>query len=178
MTKLPDRIRIITACLCFAALSLGARGYCADFNAAGKGAYGLSLNYPGAGVKYFFSDRYAMEIRGQAAEGVTAGGLRFYDNFRAADRMNIFWGLEADYISFKGEVSRGSGAAGELFCGFEYFVTRSASFQADFGPAYIYLKDRDSSISSGGVEFVANFSFAFYWGTAPASNHDGIWMRY
>ena len=56
------------------------------------------------------------------------GGLRAYEHFWTADRMFLFLGVEADYIDFKGEASRGSGVAGELFCGFEYVANFAFTF--------------------------------------------------
>ena len=182
-------------------LLIQSRRVCAsDFiSAPGKGAFAISLNYPGAGIKYFMSESLALEIKGQAGEGVRVGGLRLYNYFRTADRMLFFMGLEADYIDFKGEVSRGTGVAGELFGGFEYFLTPSISLQADFGPAYIYLKDRSNPVSISGVDYVANFGFSFYWGGTRAggtvragktkkpgktrthkrdTNSDGPWLIY
>ena len=145
------------------------RAQASDFSAAAvMGAFSLSLNYSGAGIKYYTSDSFALEAKGQSDGDVTIGGLRLYEYFRTADRMFLFLGLEADYIDFRGETSRGAGGAGELFCGFEYFISPNVSIQADFGPAYIYLKDRHNPVSVGGVEYVANFGFNVHLGGGKA----------
>ena len=85
-------------------------------------------------------------------------------------------GLEADYIGYKGKVSQGSGAAGEVFCGFEYFISPAFSFQSDFGPAYIYLKDRHNPVSVNGIEYVSNFAFTLYFGGRKSG--EGTWLSY
>jgi len=157
--------KTVLAAICICVLFLGCRANAADGGPSiGRGAIGLGLNYPGLGIRYFISDRCALEAKGQADKTAAIGGLRVYDYFRPARSMFLFWGVEADYISFKGEVSRGSGAAAEVFGGFEYFALSSVSIQADFGPAYIYLKDRHEPVSAGGLEYVANFGFNIYWG--------------
>ena len=143
---------------------------------ARQGSFGLSLNYPGAGIRYFVSDLCVLEAKGQADGGTMVGGLRVYKHFWTADRLFLFMGVEADYIQFKGKVSRGTGAAGEVFGGFEYFIAPAITLQADFGPAYIYLKDRHESVSLNGIGYVANFSFTFYWGGSRSAK--GTWLTY
>lgn len=137
-----------------------------------KGSWGLSLNYPGAGIKYFAGDFIAFELRGQGEKGAAAGGLRFYTYAQPADQMLLYFGLEGDYIQYKGEVSRGYGLAGSAFCGFEYFVTSSISLQADFGPAYIYLRDKSDPVSLNAIEYVTNLGITVYWG-----GHSGRYGR-
>ena len=158
-------------------LVLGGYAYADDFIAKGQnGAFGLSLNYPGIGMRYFLSDQYVLEVKGQADKAVKVGGMRLYNHFWTADRLFLFVGLEADYIDFKGKVSRGSGAAGEVFGGFEYFLAPSISLQADFGPAYIYLKDRHEPVSVNSIEYVTHFSFTLYWGGSRSG--EGTWLTY
>ena len=167
MPKLMPKTVLTAICVC--AAFLGCRANAADGGQnIGRGAIGLGLNYPGLGIRYFISDRCALEAKGQADKTSAIGGLRVYDYFRPSKNMFLFWGVEADYISFKGEVGRGSGAAAELFGGFEYFALSSVSIQADFGPAYIYLKDSHEPVSASGLEYVANFGFNLYWGGGKA----------
>ena len=167
MLKLTPKTVLTAIYVC--ALFLGCRANAADGGPnIRRGTIGLGLNYPGLGIRYFISDLCALEARGQADKTSAIGGLRVYDYSRPSKSMFLFWGVEADYISFKGEVSRGSGAAAELFGGFEYFALSSVSIQVDFGPAYIYLKDRHEPVSAGGLEYVANFGFNLYWGGGKA----------
>ena len=53
--------------------------------------------------------------------------------------------------------------AGEAFLGLEYFFQKRWSLQVDGGPALISLKDRDSSLSVQGVEYVVNFGINWYF---------------
>lgn len=164
--KLMIKAAILTHLLSSAS---GSWAYASDFTAKGqKGAFGLSLNYPGIGMRYFLNDQFVLEVKGQAEGGTAAGGFRAYKYFAAVERMFLFLGIEGDYIQFKGKISRGSGAAAEFFGGLEYFVSPSISLQADFGPVYIYLKNRHEPVSVGGLEYVANFGLNLYWGGGKA----------
>ena len=125
--------------------------------------FGLGLNYPGLGARYFLTEHYCLEAKGQFEKDILVGGLRVYRYFRSAGGILPFIGLEADYVHFKGEVSKGSGFAGELLAGGEYFFTRRFSAQLDFGPAYISLKDQPTAFSVDGIEYVFNFGINFYF---------------
>lgn len=46
-----------------------------------RGTFGVGLNYPGVGLRYFFVDRYAAEIRGQFEKDILVAGLRVYRYF-------------------------------------------------------------------------------------------------
>lgn len=129
-----------------------------------KGKFATELNFPGVGVRYFLTDKFCVEGRGQFDKDIVVAGMRFYRYFNTDAKYLFFAGLEGDYISFKGEESEGSGIAGELLIGGEYFFARKFSFQMDFGPAYIYLKDKESSVSVGGIEYVVNFGINYYFG--------------
>lgn len=129
-----------------------------------KGKFGLGLNYPGLGARYFLSDKISLEGKGQFEKDILVGGLRGYYYFKPEAKVLPFIGLEADFVSFKGEESKGIGFAGELFVGGEYFFAKKLSVQLDFGPTYISLKDKDSSESVGGIEYVINFGINYYFG--------------
>lgn len=130
----------------------------------GKGKIGIGLNFPGIGLRYFLSDKLSLEAKGQFTKDIIVGGLRSYYYFKSESKVLLFGGLETDFVSFKGDDSEGTGFAGELFVGGEYFFDKKFSLQLDFGPAYISLKDKDTSISDGGIEFVANIGVNFYFG--------------
>ena len=159
-------MRTLKLVLAFALVILGASGARAEFSTEdiGKGTFALGLNYPGLGVKYFVSDNYAAEIKAQTEFGDDVGGLRAYRYFRPVPKTLVFLGLEGDYVHFKGASSKGSGYAGEFFVGAEYFVLPHLGLQADFGPAYVHIKDTASSLSDGGVEFVFNLGANYYFG--------------
>ena len=129
-----------------------------------SGTVGLGLNYPGLGVRYFLTDQYSLEAKAQIEKDTSVGGLRAYRYFSAISGILPFAGLEADYISFKGDGVKGSGFAGSAFLGGEFFFARSFSAQFDFGPSYIQLKDKKSSLSVSGIEYVMNIGLNYYFG--------------
>jgi len=135
-------------------------------------------------MRYFPSDQLALEVKGEVDKDVVVGGLRGYCYLTRVSRGALFLGAEADYIHFKGAVSRGSGAVGQVFGGFEYFILQAVALQADFGPAYIYLKNQQGGLSVSGVEYTANFGFNFYWGgrmaqeSRPYTRDEASWLRY
>lgn len=127
----------------------------------------LGVNFPGVNVRMFFSDSIAAEIRGQYLNKIFTAGPRLYYypsilGFNNAP-LRPFIGVEGDFISFKGEYTKGNGAAFGGVIGVEYFLSRSVSVQTDAGPYYIMLDDNDSAISQTGLEFVLNFGVNFYF---------------
>lgn len=127
--------------------------------------WGVGLNYPGAGIKYLFNDKLSLELRGQFAEDIVIGGLRGNYYFNPESNAVLFMGIESDYVSFKGEESKGHGFAEELYLGMEFFLLSHFSLQVDFGPAFIILKDKESSLSVRGIEYVVNFGLNWYFGS-------------
>ncbi len=161
-------IYAVCSILLFTTLSLaaGADVYAADGEDFGHSA-AVGVNYPGANFKLFFLNSFAGEIRGQYADKIFTGGARlyYYPSIFGSDnaRLRSFLGAEADYISFKGHISKGNGAAFGALGGVEWFLSRSLSVQTDAGPFYIALKDKDSALKQGGLEFVLNFAANFYF---------------
>jgi len=129
-----------------------------------KGDLAIGVNYPGLGVRYFLSDKVSLELKGQAEGNIVVGGLRGYYYFRSKGKFLPFAGLEGDFIKFKGDVSKGTGVAGELFAGGEYFFDRKLSLQMDLGPGLISLNDKSTSESVSGLEYVVNFAINYYFG--------------
>jgi|SRR3989339_73034 len=134
------------------------------FSEISKGDFAVGLNFPGFGARYFLSDKMSVELKGQYETDIIVGGLRGYYYFSPVSKYLLFAGLEGDFVSFEGDESKGSGIAGELFVGGEYFFTEKFSFQMDFGPAYISVKDDDTSESVAGLEYVVNFGINYYFG--------------
>lgn len=127
----------------------------------------LGVNFPGANLRIFFSDSIAAELRGQYINKILTVGPRLYYypsilGFNNAP-LRPFIGVEGDFISFKGEYTKGNGAAFGGVLGVEYFLSRRVSVQTDVGPYYIMLDDNDSAISQTGLEFVLNFGVNFYF---------------
>jgi len=129
------------------------------------GQWAAGINYPGLGLRYVTSEFTAWEARAQAESNVRVFGGRFYRYFDGgAEPVELFYGLEADYVTYKGEVSKGTGWAGEVFIGGEVFFAKNLSFQMDAGPAYVSLTDDKTDLELGGVQYVVNFGINFYWG--------------
>jgi len=133
----------------------------ADVN---KGKFGIALNYPGLGIKYFLSNKIAVELKGQNETDIFVSGLRGYYYFNPKAKYLLFTGLEADFISFKGKVSEGNGLATELFIGGEYFFIKNLSLQLDLGPTLISIQDKQTSESVSGIEYIVNLGINYYFG--------------
>ena len=129
--------------------------------------YAFGVNYPGVNFRLFFSKGFAAELKAQYMDKIGVGGLLLYFYprvFKAgASPLKFFWGIEGDYISFKGDLSKGSGYAAEAFGGVEIFLFKGLSLQADIGPAYIGIADKKTSINSSGLQFVVNSGMNFYF---------------
>lgn len=124
----------------------------------------LGLNYPGVSFKYPLGAFYAAEFKAQSAGGVTLAGVRFYRFFAPSGGVIPLLGLEADYLSYKGSDSKGSGMALGLAAGGETFLSKNLSLQLDFGPALIMVKDGGTGLSASGLEYVVNLGVNLYLG--------------
>ncbi|MEW5768016.1 MAG: hypothetical protein AB1797_10415 [bacterium] len=129
-----------------------------------SGRLGIGLNYPGVSLKCGVGPKVAIEAKGQLEEDITIYGSRLYYNFNRGKAMNLFLGGEADYVTFEGEDSKGSGFAVEAFIGGEYFLMKNLSLTTDIGPAYVSLKDDDTEETEEGVEYVVNVGVNLYFG--------------
>ncbi|MBI4350797.1 MAG: hypothetical protein HY550_05115 [Elusimicrobia bacterium] len=125
------------------------------------GNWALGGIYPGAALKYVTGGKSAWELRAQSGSGVLALGPRYYRYLSKNANPRLFLGIEADYITFKGEVSKGTGFAGGAFAGGEIFLTKQIGLLMDFGPMYIHLADSNFSESASGIEYVLNMGI--YW---------------
>lgn len=154
------------------------------YAARAESRWGVGIIYPGAGVRYLLNDRWTMEGRAQIETGTYVGGVRVYRYFNDGSRVRLFGtsrktslsddqtlhrfkffaGAETDYVQFKGADSKGAGYAMAAFLGGEYFFRDQWSFQTDFGPAYVSLKDAGDSLSVSGIDYLINFGVNFYFG--------------
>ena len=151
--------------ICLGAFLLGGRAHASGVeDEVGGGTFGLGLNYPGVGMRYFMNDRFALEAKAQKEQNVLVGGFRLYNYFRPAHGLFLILGVEGDYVHYKSDVSMGSGYAGGAFAGVELFVLPRVTLQADFGPTYVSLRDQNELISVGSIEYVVNFGINAYWG--------------
>lgn len=140
---------------------------CAGLN---NGDFGIGINYPGIGIRYFFSNKISLEGKGQFDKDIVVGGLRGYYYFSSENKVMFFTGIESDFISFKGDVSKGNGYVGELFIGGETFFANNLSIQLDIGPAFIFLKDKDTSLKADGIDVIVNFGINYYFGKGSSLN--------
>lgn len=125
------------------------------------GSWALGAIYPGASLKYVTGSKSAWELRAQSGSGILALGTRYYRYFTQASSPRLFCGIEADYITFKAEDSKGMGYAGGVFVGGEIFLTRHIGLLMDFGPMYLNVGDNTFSESASGMEYVLNMGI--YW---------------
>lgn len=128
---------------------------------SGSGNWALGGLYSGGALKYVTGGKSAWELRAQSGSGILALGSRYYRYFTRDANPRLFYGIEGDYITFKGEESKGAGFAGGAFLGGEIFLTKQLGLLADVGPMYINLADSDYSQSAGNMEYVLNM--ALYW---------------
>lgn len=121
--------------------------------------WAAGLLYPGGSIKYSNSN-YAWEFKAQSGSGVLALGPRYY-RYLNTSGLRLFWGLEVDFISFKGKASKGSGWAAGGFVGGELPITDQLGLAMDFGPMLINLTEKDYSQSENGLEYVVGLGV--YW---------------
>lgn len=130
-------------------------------NQPAAGNWALGGLYPGASIKYVTGDKTAWELRAQSGSGIFALGPRYYHYFTQTSNPRLFFGAEADYLTFKGKVSKSTGYAGGAFIGGEVFLTKQVGLLLDFGPMYISLRDNSFSESASAIEYVMNMGI--YW---------------
>ena len=126
--------------------------------------WGVGVNYPGLSLKCGLNAKQTLELKTQFGKGIFVVGPRYYHNFSQKGKINLFFGGEADYLTFKGDESEGSGFVVGGFVGGEYFTTPNFGVSLDIGPAYISLKDKDTDEDEGGVDFVTNLGLTYYFG--------------
>jgi hypothetical protein len=128
----------------------------------------VGLIYPGICVKVKVKDNFYVEPRIMAEGKVFVGGVRTYLNIKRCTGCfgkglcMLYLGSGINYTKFEGTSSKGAGYAVEGFCGAEYFLNERVSVCADFGPAYISLKDKDTGLKESGVEWVINVGASYY----------------
>lgn len=131
--------------------------------AEGKG-WGVGINYPGLSLKYKADAKQTLELKAQFGKDILVVGPRYYHNFSSKGKTNLFFGGEADYVSFEGDSSEGSGFVVGGFVGGEYFTTPNFGVSLDMGPAYISLKNKDEDVDESGVDFITNIGLTYYFG--------------
>lgn len=124
----------------------------------------LGLGYPYISLKYGVSSHFAIEIRNTTEEGIQIIGGRIYYNVNPFSRSVLYYGIEGDNISFSYTDQNGTGFAGYVFIGEEYFLNKTISLNLDIGPTYTKVIDESqSSIAIEGVDWVANLGLNLYF---------------
>ena len=126
------------------------------------GRFGLGVNFPGIGLRYFVFDLWAVEAIGQAESGVVVAGGRLCRYFGPLGRVAPYVGIEGDVGNYKSGDITTSGWAGMVVGGIEYFVFPKFSVQVDVGPAYATMTHAKTDISASGIEFVVNLGLTYY----------------
>jgi len=130
------------------------------------GRVGIGLNFPGAGLRWFFADRWAVEASVQYEKTALTAGPRLYCYIASLGSLFPYIGIEGDYAQFKDEGTKGVGYMAGGFVGGEVYLYRRFSLQFDFGPVFVSLGERNItniSIQSGGIGFMANFGLTYYF---------------
>ncbi len=126
--------------------------------------YAVEVNYSGLGLQYRFSPRWSADLRAQATKDIFVGGLRGNFHFKPRWGIQPYMGVEADYVNFEGNNTKGTGYATDVFLGAEYYFRRSWSAVIDVGSAYISVKDDDTDVEESGMEGVINIGFRYHFG--------------
>lgn len=133
------------------------------------GASAVQLSPMGAGVRYFFTDRLGVAVKGEFDRDVRLFGLRETWHFKTLRKsIQPFFGLEQSAVLFNDGRARAGGYAAGLFAGGEWFISRSFSLQADLGPALVGLRDSESGVTESGVGLAFNFGINWTWGRRGA----------
>ena len=133
------------------------------------GRMGVGLNYPGVGLRLFFADRYAVEAKAQYERPTLVAGPRLYGYIGSLGRLFPYAGLEGVYARFRENEVAANGYAAGAFVGGEIYIRSKCSIQFDFGSTYIFLADRNLSISVDGLRFTTNFGLNYYFGATPVA---------
>lgn len=129
--------------------------------------FGISLNYPGVGLKYQFINRNLLELRFQflneEKDETSLFGFRYYRTFDLK-RIVYYLGAELSLFDYKLRNLDCSSAGYILgvFLGIEKFVYKTLSLNLDIGP-YFAIANVEN-ITETEFDFVLNASINFYFG--------------
>jgi hypothetical protein len=132
---------------------------------------GIGFGYPYFGIKYGINPGVSLEAKVAFGEGIIVGGPRIYCNFNPRDRTVYYLGGEVNYVTFDTEDAKGEGFIGGVFIGGEIFLSRSFSFNLDFGPYYTKLIDSEfTDLEVDGIDYVVNLGIHIYFGGGDISD--------
>lgn len=122
---------------------------------------GISLGWPYVGIRYNFNKKIGTELRLATLEGINVFAGRGYWNFLSTNKLKVFSGVEAGYITFDTLDTKGMGYETALFIGSEYFILPKFALAVDFTPTYISINS--GNVSVDGIDVVTNISVNYYF---------------
>ena len=135
-----------------------------------KRSFGTGFAFTGILFRKGFKNNISAEAHylfgeaGSSDDDISAHlfGMRGYRHFRTDKRAQPFVGVEADYVLAKTRILRSSGYATGGFAGVEYYLSPRFSLGFDIGPYYLWVKEKETGVSGGGIDFVLNTFVNFY----------------
>lgn len=127
-----------------------------------SGAYGISVNWPGFGVRWSPDDRFMLEGKAQFATNNRIAGARFFLLFpelSGSRRLVPYAGADFEWV-FSSYLK--GGYTGGLFAGTEFMVTRSLGIGLDAGFYYVRVWNQHGNESDIGIIF--NSGVTWYFG--------------
>lgn len=124
----------------------------------------VGVNYPGLGVKYRMDEKNVVEMKTQFGEDNFVIGPMYSHSFNTKNKAILLAGGGADCLIFKGDSSKDSGWVIRTFVGSEYFVQPHLIISSDINTAFIYLKNKDTSLDENRIDFVLNLGLTHYFG--------------
>jgi hypothetical protein len=137
------------------------------------GKFGISLNYPGVGLKYIYRTKNIFELRFQylptEESDTTLFGLRYYRVYPLIKNRVLFYyfGVEGAYFKYSERYSStdfytANGWLLGVYLGLEKFFLKNFSINFDLGPYTATATISDYSKNE--FDFVLNASVNYYWG--------------
>jgi len=121
----------------------------------------VGVSYSGLGVKYRMDEKNVVEIKTQFGKDSFVIGPMYYHSFNSEDRVILLAAGGVDYIAFDGDSSKNSGWVIRTSVGSKSFVQPNLNISPDIGMAFIYLKDKNTSLDESRIDFVLNLGFTY-----------------
>ena len=135
-----------------------------------KRKLGVGFAYIGGLIRYGFLKHWSAELHylvgsADSNDGTVNSkliGTRGYRHFRVDHRLQFYTGLGFDFASADSISIKSNGYLSGGFVGTEYYIFPRLSLGLDLGAYYLSLKDKNSSISDSGIDFILNTFLNFY----------------
>ncbi len=130
----------------------------------------IGFAYTGGLARYGFLKQWSAEFHyligsADSDDGTVRSnviGARGFRHFRTDKKFQPYAGVGADFINAKSDTIKTSGYMGGAFGGVEYYILPRLTIGLDIGPYYLSLKDKDSSETESGLDFILNTFLNFY----------------